>query len=59
MLREELPEDASPSDAVDKPATAHVEAAPEPARFDRSMPQPAAIAHAILEGFDLHYRRFR
>ncbi|HEX4583884.1 MAG TPA: bifunctional isocitrate dehydrogenase kinase/phosphatase [Burkholderiaceae bacterium] len=23
------------------------------------MPQPAAIAHAILEGFDLHYRRFR
>ena len=59
MLREELPEDDSPSDAVDEPAAAHVEAAPEPARFDRSMPQPAAIAHAILEGFDLHYRRFR
>jgi isocitrate dehydrogenase kinase/phosphatase len=35
------------------------EAAIGPARFDRSMPQPAAIAHAILEGFDLHYRRFR
>ncbi len=29
------------------------------ARFDRSMPQPAAIARAILEGFDRHYRLFR
>jgi isocitrate dehydrogenase kinase/phosphatase len=28
-------------------------------RFDRSMPQPAAIARAILEGFDRHYRLFR
>ena len=28
-------------------------------RFDRSMPDPGAIARAILEGFDLHYRRFR
>jgi isocitrate dehydrogenase kinase/phosphatase len=28
-------------------------------RFDRSMPDPVAIARAILEGFDLHYRRFR
>ena len=28
-------------------------------RFDHSMPQPRAIARAILEGFDLHYRRFR
>ena len=27
--------------------------------FDRSMPQPAAIARAILEGFDRHYRLFR
>jgi isocitrate dehydrogenase kinase/phosphatase len=26
---------------------------------DRSMPQPAAIARAILEGFDRHYRLFR
>src|SRR5690348_1344018 len=59
MLREELPEDDSPSNAVDEPPAAHVEAAPEPARIDRSKPQPAAIAPAILEGFDLHYRRFR
>nr|MCU0951231.1 bifunctional isocitrate dehydrogenase kinase/phosphatase [Burkholderiaceae bacterium] len=29
------------------------------ARFDRSMPQPAAIARAILDGFDHHYRLFR
>jgi len=28
-------------------------------RFDHSMPQPRAIARAILDGFDLHYRRFR
>jgi isocitrate dehydrogenase kinase/phosphatase len=48
MLRETLPAGA--------PAPA---AADEPARFDHSMPQPAAIAQAILEGFDLHYRRFR
>jgi isocitrate dehydrogenase kinase/phosphatase len=27
--------------------------------FDRSMPQPAAIARAIREGFDRHYRLFR
>ncbi|MGE5337324.1 MAG: bifunctional isocitrate dehydrogenase kinase/phosphatase [Gemmatimonadota bacterium] len=29
------------------------------ARFDHSMPQPGAIARAILEGFDRHYRLFR
>jgi len=29
------------------------------ARFDHSMPQPAAIARAILDGFDRHYRLFR
>jgi isocitrate dehydrogenase kinase/phosphatase len=29
------------------------------ARFDRSMPQPASIARAILDGFDHHYRLFR
>jgi isocitrate dehydrogenase kinase/phosphatase len=45
--------------ATDEPAARSGEVAIEPARFDRSMPQPAAIAHAILEGFDLHYRRFR
>jgi isocitrate dehydrogenase kinase/phosphatase len=27
--------------------------------FDRSMPSPLAIARAILDGFDNHYRRFR
>ena len=27
--------------------------------FDRSMPSPPAIARAILDGFDNHYRRFR
>lgn len=27
--------------------------------FDRSMPQPASIARAILEGFNRHYRLFR
>jgi isocitrate dehydrogenase kinase/phosphatase len=58
MLREKLPEDSA-SEAADEPAAAHVEAGTEPARFDRSMPQPAAIAHAILEGFDLHYQAFR
>ena len=58
MLREKLPE-GSASEAADEPAAAQVEAAAEPARFDRSMPQPAAIAHAILEGFDLHYQAFR
>jgi len=29
------------------------------ARFDHSMPQPLAIARAILDGFDRHYRLFR
>ena len=28
-------------------------------RFDRSMPQPAKIARAILEGFNRHYSLFR
>ena len=27
--------------------------------FDHSMPSPASIARAILDGFDNHYRRFR
>ena len=43
-------------------ASAPLPAAPDAAsstRFDHSMPQPRAIARAILEGFDLHYRRFR
>ena len=48
MLREELPKGDPAAERVDQPA-----------RFDHSMPQPAAIAQAILEGFDLHYRRFR
>lgn len=51
--------DALAAEATDDPAAAQRQVAVEPARFDHSMPQPAAIAHAILEGFDLHYRRFR
>lgn len=31
----------------------------ETVNFDRSMPSPAAIARAILDGFNNHYRRFR
>jgi isocitrate dehydrogenase kinase/phosphatase len=33
--------------------------AAEPVLFDHSMPQPAAIARAIRDGFDRHYQRFR
>ena len=28
-------------------------------RFDHSMPQPYAVAQAILDGFNQHYERFR
>jgi len=59
VIHERLPTGGPASDAIDEPQDVLVETAAEPARFDRSMPQPAAIAHAILEGFDLHYRRFR
>ena len=59
-MREALAGDAAATQVDDEPAGI------EPgidtvlsARFDRSMPQPAAIAQAILEGFDLHYHRFR
>ena len=38
------------------PAAPAPRAAP---RFDHSLPQPQAIARAILDGFDLHYQRFR
>jgi len=51
MLREDLPDDAPEAEAAEPAAGVP--------RFDRSMPQPAAIAHAILEGFNLHYTRFR
>jgi isocitrate dehydrogenase kinase/phosphatase len=34
-------------------------AVPSDIVFDRSMPSPARIAQAILEGFNRHYRRFR
>jgi len=34
-------------------------AIPDGVTFDRSMPSPARIAAAILEGFDRHYRLFR
>ena len=59
MLRESLPAGAPGSDAADGPTAAQVEVPVEPPRFDRSMPRPAAIAQAILEGFDLHYSLFR
>ncbi|MFN9679442.1 MAG: isocitrate dehydrogenase kinase/phosphatase AceK regulatory subunit, partial [Betaproteobacteria bacterium] len=46
--------------AAAAPAPApHVLAEAVSSRFDRSMPQPAAIARAILDGFDHHYRLFR
>jgi isocitrate dehydrogenase kinase/phosphatase len=50
----------SPADAPG-PRAAAAARPDEPAtlRFDRSMPQPRAIARAILDGFDLHYQRFR
>jgi isocitrate dehydrogenase kinase/phosphatase len=44
----ELPNDSAPGETDEN----------DP-RFDHSMPQPRAMARAILEGFDLHYRRFR
>jgi isocitrate dehydrogenase kinase/phosphatase len=60
LLRETLPGGGAAPEAGAAPAAVAVEsAAVVPARFDRSMPQPSAIAQAILEGFDLHYRRFR
>jgi isocitrate dehydrogenase kinase/phosphatase len=34
-------------------------AVPTDVLFDRSMPSPARIAQAILDGFNRHYRRFR
>jgi isocitrate dehydrogenase kinase/phosphatase len=34
-------------------------AVPSDVLFDRSMPSPARIAQAILDGFNRHYRRFR
>ncbi|HYA65846.1 MAG TPA: isocitrate dehydrogenase kinase/phosphatase AceK regulatory subunit, partial [Burkholderiaceae bacterium] len=57
------PELAVPADlplsAVARRAEAAAREAAGSVRFDHSMPQPRAIARAILEGFDLHYRRFR
>jgi isocitrate dehydrogenase kinase/phosphatase len=52
MLRDSLRGGDPLAEPIEQPAT-------ETERFDRSMPQPVAIAQAILEGFDLHYRRFR
>jgi isocitrate dehydrogenase kinase/phosphatase len=52
---------AAPDDAATG-AGARAPARPDPPsamRFDHSMPQPRAIAGAILDGFELHYRRFR
>jgi isocitrate dehydrogenase kinase/phosphatase len=59
MLQENLPGGAPESETTNELAGSRAAQAVEPTRFDRSMPQPAAIADAILEGFDLHYRRFR
>jgi len=59
VIHERLPTGRPASDAIDEPQDVLVETAAEPARFDRSMPQPAAIARAILDGFNLHYGRFR
>ncbi|HYM47278.1 MAG TPA: isocitrate dehydrogenase kinase/phosphatase AceK regulatory subunit, partial [Burkholderiaceae bacterium] len=36
-----------------------IDASADAISFDRSMPSPSAIARAILDGFDNHYRRFR
>ncbi len=58
MKQAELPVPAhTPAGASTAQETA--QNAASSARFDHSMPQPRAIARAILEGFNLHYRRFR
>jgi isocitrate dehydrogenase kinase/phosphatase len=59
MPREILPARTAPSEPIDDIESGQAVASAEPKRFDRSMPQPAAIARAILEGFNLHYGRFR
>ncbi|SPJ18808.1 Isocitrate dehydrogenase kinase/phosphatase [Burkholderiales bacterium] len=50
---------AMDTDQMPRPRAGLEAAAGASVRFDHSMPQPRAIAKAILEGFDLHYRRFR
>jgi isocitrate dehydrogenase kinase/phosphatase len=46
-------------DALHPPIAEPLEPPRGAARFDHSMPQPRAMARAILDGFDLHYLRFR
>src|SRR5271169_1567744 len=50
---------AMDTDQMPRPLAGLEAAAGASVRFDHSMPQPRAIAKAILDGFDLHYRRFR
>ncbi len=59
MQRENLPASTPPAETRDDIESTQSEESTDPKRFDRSMPQPAAIARAILEGFNLHYGRFR
>src|SRR5258708_37958711 len=58
MLRERVPTRA-PSEVMNDATDCPPAEAVESKRVDRSMPQPAAIARAILDGFNLHYGRFR
>jgi isocitrate dehydrogenase kinase/phosphatase len=62
LAPERLPQ-AAPVEAAAPATTGRFDAprasASGAARFDHSMPQPRAIAKAILEGFDRHYERFR
>ena len=59
MKQAELPAFSDPPPELATGGATSAGAAPPNVRFDHSMPQPRAIARAILEGFDLHYRRFR
>jgi isocitrate dehydrogenase kinase/phosphatase len=59
VQRENLPARTPPAETRDDIESTQSEESADPKRFDRSMPQPAAIARAILEGFNLHYGRFR
>jgi isocitrate dehydrogenase kinase/phosphatase len=51
--------DSTPPPAPESEPAAADGGAQAPPRFDHSMPQPRAIARAILDGFNLHYERFR
>ena len=60
MKQAELPQPGEmPAGASARAQDSGAQEAAAGGRFDHSMPQPRAIARAILDGFDLHYRRFR